>query len=39
MATIKDSHCDYNCYKCIIPCNERDKSVNYDDLQRYSPQR
>ena len=39
MATIKDIQCDYNCFRCILPCTERDKSVNYGDLQRYSSQR
>lgn len=39
MATIKYTLCDYNCFRCILPYIERDKSVNYDNLQRYSPQR
>lgn len=39
MATIKYTQCDYNCFKCILPCTERDKSVNYGGIQRYSPKR
>ena len=39
MATIKYTLCDYNCFKCILPCTERDKSVNYDNLQEYSSKR
>lgn len=24
--------CDRNCYKCILPCKNRDKPVNYVNL-------
>ncbi len=29
---ILEGLCDGNCYKCILPCEDRDKPLNYIEL-------